>query len=343
MTKKQLEKYQKEFDEFVANVEKMGGRFLTEDELRYKINGGVGGGDDGDAGEEQTDDSPAEGGGTDEFASAPTEATADGAGETQAGNENEDSSGKSEETAEEDDDKSCWESVCEAVGGVVDAVGDAVSGLVDTVTDAVSDAAHAVGEVIEDVIDFFTGGSGKADNTVTPEGGSEPANPTSPKATEAAQDKSAPENGKTNTSGDMTVDSKNLSYDSATGTFRSNPTLSDVNLSAARPENNLAAAMEAANGKSKETVNQDEISLNLEPIENKKSSFNFEYDENLCRGYYSGNQNIGLGAGGWISSTSLDNPKSIADDNGMHFMNIQISDNTTVHLDNIYIGCRISL
>ena len=257
MTKKQLEKYQKEFDEFVANVEKMGGRFLTEDELRYKINGGVGGGDDGDAGEEQTDDSPAEGGGTDEFASAPTEATADGAGETQAGNENEDSSGKSEETAEEDDDKSFWESVCEAVGGVVDAVGDAVSGLVDTVTDAVSDAAHAVGEVIEDVIDFFTGGSGKADNTVTPEGGSEPANPTSPKATEAAQDKSAPENGKTNTSGDMTVDSKNLSYDSATGTFRSNPTLSDVKISPAKPEDNLAAAMEAANGKSKDYYDYD--------------------------------------------------------------------------------------
>ena len=155
MTKKQLEKYQKEFDEFVANVEKMGGRFLTEDELRYKINGGEGGGDDGDAGEEQSDDSPAEGGGTDDFASDQTEATSGGAGETQAGNENEDSSGKSEETAEEDDDKSFWESVCEAVGGVVDAVGDAVSG-----------AAHAVGEFVEDVIDFFTGGSKDDDKTV---------------------------------------------------------------------------------------------------------------------------------------------------------------------------------
>ena len=338
MTKKQLEKYQKEFDEFVANVEKMGGRFLTEDELRYKINGGVDGGSDNEGSQEESDSPSVEGESSDAFAGDPTEATADGAGETQAGNENEDSSGKSEEAAEEDDDKSFWDSVCDAVGGVVDAVGDAVSG-----------AAQAVGEFIEDVIDFFTGGS-KEDEKTVEETGSEPANPTNPtvggsensKSPDATQDKSTSENAKTNTNEGMTVDSKNLTHDSSTGTFSSKPSLSDVNLSAARPENNLAAAMEAANGKSKETVNQDEISLNLEPIENKKSSFNFEYDENLCRGYYSGNQNIGLGAGGWISSTSLDNPKSIVDDNGMHFMNIQISDNTTVHLDNIYIGCRIS-
>ncbi|MBO6219285.1 MAG: hypothetical protein J6N81_06915, partial [Treponema sp.] len=54
MTKKQLEKYQKEFDEFVANVEKMGGRFLTEDELRYKINGGEGGGGDSENSQEES-------------------------------------------------------------------------------------------------------------------------------------------------------------------------------------------------------------------------------------------------------------------------------------------------
>ncbi|MBO6219281.1 MAG: hypothetical protein J6N81_06895, partial [Treponema sp.] len=82
-----------------------------------------------------------------------------------AGDPTADGAGESEEAAEEDDDKSFLESVCEAVGGVVDAVGDAVSGLVDTVTDAVSDAAHAVGEVIEDVIDFFTGGSEEKNQT----------------------------------------------------------------------------------------------------------------------------------------------------------------------------------
>ena len=248
MTKKQLEKYRKEFNEFVANVEKMGGRFLTEDELRYKINGGEGGGGESENSQVESESPSVEGESGEDFDSAPTEATAGGAGET-------------EEVAEEDDDKSFFESLCEAVGGVVDAVGDAVGGLVDTVTDAVSDAAHAVGEFVEDVIDFFTGGSGKADNTVTTEGGSEPANPTNPtvggsensKSPDATQDKSTSENGKTNTSGDITVDSKNLTYDSSTGTFRSNPTLSDVKISPAKPEDNLAAAIEAANGKSKET------------------------------------------------------------------------------------------
>ena len=67
---------------------------------------------------------------SDDFASDQTEATADGAGETQAGNENEDSSGKSEEAAEEDDDKSFLESVWETI------------------------------------VDFFTGGSKDDDKTV---------------------------------------------------------------------------------------------------------------------------------------------------------------------------------
>ena len=168
MTKKQLEKYRKEFDEFVANVEKMGGRFLTEDELRYKINGGEGGGGDSENSQEESGSPSVEDEPGEDIAGDPT---ADGAGETQAGNENEDSSGKSEETAEEDDDKSFWESVCEAVGGVVDAVGDAVSG-----------AAHAVGEFVEDVIDFFTGGSKEDDKTIE-EKGSEPNNPDTAVAT----------------------------------------------------------------------------------------------------------------------------------------------------------------
>ena len=196
MTKKQLEKYQKEFDEFVANVEKMGGRFLTEDELRYKINGGVDGGDDGDAGEEQSDDSPAEGGGTDDFASDQTEATSGGAGESPAGNENEDSSGKSEETAEEDDDKSFLESVCEAVGGVVDAVGDAVSG-----------AAHAVGDVIEDIIDFFTGGSEEKNEQNAPSSDGM-VETESQNKTSNGTDKDNPEN-KNSKNGEKTVENEN--------------------------------------------------------------------------------------------------------------------------------------
>ena len=114
MTKKQLEKYQKEFDEFIANTEKLGARFLTEDELRYKINGGEGGGSDNEGSQEESDSPSVEDEPGEDIAGDPT---ADGAGETQAGNENEDSSGKSEEAAEEDDDKSFWESVCEAVGG----------------------------------------------------------------------------------------------------------------------------------------------------------------------------------------------------------------------------------
>ncbi|MBQ8681026.1 MAG: hypothetical protein IJ530_14945 [Treponema sp.] len=183
MTKKQLEKYQKEFDEFVANVEKMGGRFLTEDELRYKINGGVDSSGDSENSQEESGSPSVEGESSEDIDSAPTEATADGAGE-------------SEEAAEEDDGKSFLESVCEAVGGVVDAVGDAVSG-----------AAHAVGEVIEDVIDFFTGGSEdkteqnapSSDGTVETESQNKTSNGT---------DKDNPEN-KNSKNGEKTVENEN--------------------------------------------------------------------------------------------------------------------------------------
>ena len=302
MTKKQLEKYRKEFDEFVANVEKMGGRFLTEDELRYKINGG--------------------------------------AEETQAGNENEDSLGEPEEVAEEDDDKSFWDSVCDAVGG-----------LVDTVTDAVSDAAHAVGEFIEDVIDFFTGGSKEDDKTVE-ETGSEPANVTNPtvggsensKSPDATQDKSTSENGKTNTNEGVTVDSKNHTYDSAAGTFSSKPSLSDVNFSSARPDSNLVAAMEDANGKSKETVNQDEIGI--EPFQQSKTSgFIQAYNDcEIARAYVfpDSNSTIGFGVGGWGGCSSPDNPKSMLDNAGAHLMDIpNPSNSTTYHLDTVYFGVKV--
>ena len=317
MTKKQLEKYRKEFDEFIANAEELGARFLTEDELRYKINGG-----------------------TDDFASDQTEATADG-GDSYTVQSGDTLSEIVEDYNSEHGTDYTYQEIAEQNGienpDLIYPWDEINFGGGNTKTETAED---------EDVSGTKTQDADNLDeNNDTTSEDEEATNEKSDVAEQKdeTQTEKTSDDGKTSSGGDMTVDSKNLSYDSATGTFRSNPTLSDVNLSAARPENNLAAAMEAANGKSKETVNQDEISLNLEPIENKKSSFNFEYDENLCRGYYSGNQNIGLGAGGWISSTSLDNPKSIADDNGMHFMNIQISDNTTVHLDNIYIGCRISL
>ena len=89
MTKKQLEKQRKEFDEFVANVEKMGGRFLTEDELRYKINGG---GDAPSSDDDEKSDGDGQGDSTlDEGAGAENSMNDPSAGSTGSGSRRRDS------------------------------------------------------------------------------------------------------------------------------------------------------------------------------------------------------------------------------------------------------------
>ena len=123
MTKKQLEKQRKEFNEFVANVEKMGGRFLTEDELRYKINGG------GDA-PSSDDDEKSDGGGQGEIGENDGVASDLSAGSTGSG----ENAPVTEPEENKDDDKGSegsfwgdlWDSITDFVGGIVDAIGEAV-------------------------------------------------------------------------------------------------------------------------------------------------------------------------------------------------------------------------
>ncbi|MBO6219283.1 MAG: LysM peptidoglycan-binding domain-containing protein [Treponema sp.] len=231
MTKKQLEKYRKEFDEFIANAEKLGARFLTEDELRYKINGG-----------------------TDDFASDQTEATADG-GDSYTVQSGDTLSEIVEDYNSEHGTDYTYQEIAEQNGienpDLIYPWDEINFGGGNTKTETAED---------EDVSGTKTQDADNLDeNNDTTSEDEEATNEKSDVAEQKdeTQTEKTSDDGKTSSGGDMTVDSKNLSYDSATGTFRSNPTLSDVKISPAKPEDNLAAAMEAANGKSKDYYDYD--------------------------------------------------------------------------------------
>ena len=322
MTKKQLEKYRKEFDEFIANAEKLGARFLTEDELRYKINGG-----------------------TDDFASDQTEATADG-GDSYTVQSGDTLSEIVEDYNSEHGTDYTYQEIAEQNGienpDLIYPWDEINFGGGNTKTETAED---------EDVSGTKTQDADNLDeNNDTTSEDEEATNEKSDVAEQKdeTQTEKTSDDGKTSSGRDMTVDSKNLSYDSATGTFRSNPTLSDVKISPAKPEDNLAAAMEAANGKSKETVNQDVMDFGSVDKEKSDGFFSnlfnsimsrvqIDTSDNLYRGYiFPDSGNIGLGCGGYGESFRTDTSSN-------HLMSFPLSDDGKegFHVDSVYFGGKI--